>query len=899
MTGSYGPFSSNIWFPVQSGTTTLPAAPTPVVNIDWRPTNAADIPVDWVPGDVETLFQEILPNQQDPVYNIALDTDNLIKPYKEVFIVESAVKVGLQVESFPYALLLENREVSLSVKARLSEVRTFPTSVVLRVGSNVDSQAVLQPWREARPTVKVVSIASSTGVSAPPIVLLHMDGLDGSTDFVDETGTTWTSSLARITYAEQKIGVSVGEFTVPTASLSASDPKLEIKAVDFTVEFWLKPLSWQYSTRFIYSCGLDPGGMQTDYGLYLNYRSLVLCFRFGVDYTYTNTFTVGELPNQLQWNHVAISRRNGTVRCYINGQYAGGGLLGLPALFATNEWIIGNSLSGQFFSGYIDEFRVIKGFGLYAENFTPPSEPYDPAPSLKVARLTVKTKAFGELIYINRASETTLKITVDTFFTTGSKFKPTRYAGNGSSRVVNGLGFRPSFVWIKPRSYDEYGLFAFDKLRGPNVGVHFPGGYRSTDYPTQTLTSFTQDGFNIGSSIIVNRNGYEFCAWVFGGNEARRFIAKSTVPDGFIAKTTMALVEPDAISYGFYESNNSSNLVSGTGSYVYHGFSSEPEAIFVARGTGNYPVDCRLVGKMLGARAFSQVTYNNMVQTSSVGQSIYQWNPSRPEYFRAGGDLDREVGTQYTFYAFKSKPGLVAIAKYGGSATVDTRVELGWRPAMVMIKELYNANGYSGAPMNVFDSSRPWNEVISWGRYTSAAATTPLMVDSTGFTIPKNSSSSMAGSLYMYIAVAGSLVSPLQVSEVKPDTKTIAIGSINPSVELVSNTLVEVPSSLVATISTENVEVTTDTVTSIPSSSILTQALAPDLFTNTEIEIPVISVELQTVTPDTIGKLETITEVPSSEVSVQAHAPSISLVAELGGLYLFPSNPLFLFEEYE
>ena len=79
------------------------------------------------------------------------------------------------------------------------------------------------------------------------------------------------------------------------------------------------------------------------------------------------------------WNHFAVVRSGtGTNQfvMYVNGQVAYTGTRS-DNITSTNTLYIGESdtaLSG-YFSGYIADFRVLKGTALYSGAFTPPSTP--------------------------------------------------------------------------------------------------------------------------------------------------------------------------------------------------------------------------------------------------------------------------------------------------------------------------------------------------------------------------------------------------------------------------------------------------------------------------------------------------------------------------------------------
>ena len=103
--------------------------------------------------------------------------------------------------------------------------------------------------------------------------------------------------------------------------------------------------------------------------------------------------------------------------------------------------------------------------------------------------------------------------------------KPTDYfntvlwVGNGTAigsggKTVTGVGFQPDWVWGKARSgtdaVDNHVLT--DAVRGATKYLKCNNtSAEITD--SESLTSFTSDGFTLGSNGQLNRNGNNCVAW--------------------------------------------------------------------------------------------------------------------------------------------------------------------------------------------------------------------------------------------------------------------------------------------------------------------------------------------------------------------------------------------------
>ena len=102
----------------------------------------------------------------------------------------------------------------------------------------------------------------------------------------------------------------------------------------------------------------------------------------GVFIFWQNTRQLGTGANTItadKWYHVAAVRESGVFTIYLNGVATGGTLSNstnfvCPALrpaFGTS----GYSASSSELLGYLKDTRIVKGFAVYTENFTPPTEP--------------------------------------------------------------------------------------------------------------------------------------------------------------------------------------------------------------------------------------------------------------------------------------------------------------------------------------------------------------------------------------------------------------------------------------------------------------------------------------------------------------------------------------------
>lgn len=216
-------------------------------------------------------------------------------------------------------------------------------------------------------------------------LLLRMDGSDGSTTFTDSsTDQTPIASYggAQISTAQSKWGGSSGSFNGSTAYLDTTTQSPFILAGDFTVETWiyLNTSPAVYATIF---CSKPTATNSGDFrlGVYNVSGTLRINADFNIGgFTGTTTSVTANT-----WTHVALVRNSGVISLFVNGiedattfAYSATiipnpDLFDRPILFGKDEMF---GSTGNYFDGYIDDFRITKSVARYTANFTPPTAPF-------------------------------------------------------------------------------------------------------------------------------------------------------------------------------------------------------------------------------------------------------------------------------------------------------------------------------------------------------------------------------------------------------------------------------------------------------------------------------------------------------------------------------------------
>ena len=199
------------------------------------------------------------------------------------------------------------------------------------------------------------------------------------------SGTTFTdSSINNLTLTSTN-GAShagTGPFGGPAMSFvrgssqyvsSASTALCDFGTDDFTIDFWFNMNSGTATNTRMHALNIGAGTStnvsfdfnDSGYGIWAYWMS------GGSNYIRQS----GNYYNDGLWHHCAFVRDNGTCRLWVDGVYIGG-LSYTSQIGATQSLYIGSaSGSSQYWDGYIDEVRIIKGTALWrgANNFSVPT----------------------------------------------------------------------------------------------------------------------------------------------------------------------------------------------------------------------------------------------------------------------------------------------------------------------------------------------------------------------------------------------------------------------------------------------------------------------------------------------------------------------------------------------
>lgn len=224
-----------------------------------------------------------------------------------------------------------------------------------------------------------------SGLDSQTVLLLHCNGADGTSNFLDSSSshkTITTAGNCQMDTAQFKFGGSSAYFDGTGDYLTAADSDdWNFSTGDFTVDLWwrLDVLNIGVTNSIIGQYGGAGNlGWIWDYSL-LSGGSRFFWTTDGVSGGST-LFTWA--PSADTWYHLELVRNGTSIIFFVDGSQVGtSGLIGTSNIFnSTNVLGIGIYEGGGVpinpHNGWMDEIRISKGIAINTSNFTVPIEEY-------------------------------------------------------------------------------------------------------------------------------------------------------------------------------------------------------------------------------------------------------------------------------------------------------------------------------------------------------------------------------------------------------------------------------------------------------------------------------------------------------------------------------------------
>ena len=446
--------------------------------------------------------------------------------------------------------------------------------------------------------------------------------------------------------------------------------------------------------------------------------------------------TAGVQRDTSAWYHIVVSvdttqsTSTNRLKVYINGvQQTNGGWNTYPsqnadtAFSSTQAHHIGRDPvdTSNLFDGYLAEVNFIDGQALDASSFGEFKSgvwiPKDPS------GLTYGTNGFRLSFQNDTVTE---------------GFNTVTYRGNGVSAAnggqsINGLGFTPDMVWTKQRSSTTWHMI-HDVVRGAGANKSL-GTNSANAEPTNGeahLMSFNSDGFTVGheDSGSTNVSGGSYVAWCWDAGSG----SPASNTQGSITSTVKANTD-----YGLSILTYSGD---GTTSSVGHGLSQTPELFIIKRRDASlnwYTYTTVIDGSM-------DVLFLNLTD-AKVNSSLTAPTSS---VLNIAGNLNLS-GANYVCYAFHSVANYSSIGTYTGTGANGNAINLGWKPAFVLVKKSSNTGAWSIFDANRYDADNNYhlNANTSDAEYTDMV----FQFTDTGFTVGSTGGMNHSGETFVYLAI--------------------------------------------------------------------------------------------------------------------------------------------------
>ncbi len=216
------------------------------------------------------------------------------------------------------------------------------------------------------------------GASSSLSLLLHLDGADGATSFVDSS--YYAHAITRIggavlRTAAAKYGATGLDNAPSDSGLGlAYHASLDLAGGDFTIRGWFRHTATSGFGTVVDFRGT--GAFTTSWGVFVNYDDRSLNIYDGPSTTTIIFSGLNAVPAAGTFYHIAVTRSGGVLRLFVDGTMVASGTYSPPATHSTGVRIGINQASADRWIGAYDEFEIHKGIALHTSDFTPPAGAY-------------------------------------------------------------------------------------------------------------------------------------------------------------------------------------------------------------------------------------------------------------------------------------------------------------------------------------------------------------------------------------------------------------------------------------------------------------------------------------------------------------------------------------------
>ncbi|MCG5238371.1 LamG-like jellyroll fold domain-containing protein [Azospirillum doebereinerae] len=366
-------------------------------------------------------------------------------------------------------------------------------------------------------------------VDANTGLLIHADGVNGSTEILDERGITPFGT--HCAYFD-----GTAQWKIPKSYKTAFGT-----TQNFTVEFWLN-IQAGAADRFV----VDFRDTQADVAR----QCYVVSSSGALVISSLSTLVSSPSFPTATWVHVAHVRNNGTSTLYVNGVSAG--TFADTVNYVASGITLGRTADGNFpMTGWLDQFRVSK-VARYTVNFTPPTAEF--VTDQHTVHLFQFNDGHGSQFIRDASKSGHQLITSGSLTNTRSKFGTTALSGSlrisGDTSAASERAIADFLIgadnftvdaWVYPTAWGnaEASLFGFANGSTYSASISvMPASGALKIYLSDNGTSYNlQNGTACGS---LSLNTWQHVAWTRSGTSVYVFV-NGTVVGTFTVGANAAL----------------------------------------------------------------------------------------------------------------------------------------------------------------------------------------------------------------------------------------------------------------------------------------------------------------------------------------------------------------------
>lgn len=400
------------------------------------------------------------------------------------------------------------------------------------------------------------------------VLLMHMNGEDGSSTFADEAGHTVTPYGAVIDTDQSKFGGASGLFDGENDYAVISDSNdFDFGTGDFTIDFWVRFSALDTNSREIMQ-RLDadnPGGLNR---MDLIMASNTLQFTAYADGTQIVSVSRSITISAGNWYHVAIVGISGKFRLFLDGVQQGAEVDranpgDMP--YSGNIYLGKNQHFGVYWlAGWIDELRISKGIARWSENFTPPTVAYNPP-------VLIAPPALEAAAGLSAAVEQSTKVVMqplDTVAGLSAFVTHSEEVAVPPLLGISGLSVTPSVYAIPAALSAVFGLQAAIALfRDRNFRITYVCTLGDLTIPITSFQARFKSGDPSFLSVVVPGLDYADDIVSRAGDLLRVYMVK-TYKDGNVTREMLGEVTQDALRLD-QGARNQSITLDGYGTYTH------------------------------------------------------------------------------------------------------------------------------------------------------------------------------------------------------------------------------------------------------------------------------------------------------------------------------------------